>query len=116
MKRAQEIARLQQVTQLMLDHHLSRLHAAAQGMTETETALAHLSGGFIAQDGFVGATGQLAALAHQRWADTQRRDLTQRLARQAAEVAALQAEARQAWGKCEALRALTDRLKDRPQA
>lgn len=104
MKPKDQIARLQQITQLMLDARLNDLEVAARAKAESQARLAGLQGG-CAEDVSAVAAAQ-AEMLYQRWADARRAEINMTLARQTAEWMEAREAARCAFARTEALRAL----------
>ena len=105
-----EIARLQTIAELMLDHRLSGLKVAAHAKAKSEAASAALAGTPEA-DGLEGAAAALVGLTYQRWADARRAEINLQLALQTRDWLDAQSHAREAFGKSQALNALAARLK-----
>jgi hypothetical protein len=107
--RARDIASLQALARLVLDHRLSQLRLAAIRREQSRQQIAALEVSPEPTDLGLAATGQVA-LRYQTWADSRRTELNTVLARQTAECLAAREEARQAFGKTEALRGIAERL------
>ena len=110
MSRHVEIARLQGLANMVLDHRLTALQAIGRARAETESALLALAAAPDGAEGLEGAAGALASLAYQRWADARRGELVTILARQTQDWLAARAAAQQAFGKDEALKGVAVRL------
>ena len=110
MTKLQDIRRLQNLSQLMLDHRLSELRRAAEAKRHSEQALADLSQILPEVTGLTGAAAGIAALNYQRWADRRRAALNQTLALQTHDWLEARDAARMALGKFEALSKVADRL------
>jgi hypothetical protein len=109
MTRSRDITSLQGLARLVLDHRLSQLRRAADHREQSLLQIAALERPHEPTDLGLAATGQVA-LRYQTWADSRRTELNTVLARQTAEWLAAQDEARQAFGRTEALRGIAARL------
>lgn len=111
MSPAQQMAKLSQISQLLLDSRLATLRIAARACRESEERLAGLS----VADAEPGALPEIAALRaalnYQRWADVRRAEINLVLARQTAAMIEAREAAREAFGRAEAMRVLQQRLK-----
>lgn len=111
MSRAQQVAKLSQISQLLLDSRLAALQLAARACRESEDRLAGLS----VPGALPGALPEIAALRaalnYQRWADARRGEINLVLARQTAAMIEARDAAREAFGRSEAMRALQQRAK-----
>jgi hypothetical protein len=107
-----DMAALQKVARLLLDHRLSGLQAAAARREQSRMQIAALDR--VAEPSHLPpvAAGQVA-LRYQLWADARRSELNIVLARQTAEWMAARDEARLAFGKLEALRGVAARCNSR---
>jgi hypothetical protein len=94
---------------LLLDHRLSGLRAAADRREKSRMQIAALDMAAEPADLPTVAAGQVA-LRYQLWADVRRSELNTVLARQTAEWLTARDEARQAFGRAEALQAIILRL------
>lgn len=106
MNRRAEIAKLQVLAQLVLDHQLSGLRKAADAKAQSQAALLRLAQPPCDADGLQGAAAELAGLSYQRWADARRAEINQVLARQTHDWLEARDQAKLAFGKAEALRKL----------
>lgn len=104
----QDLKRLGELADLMLDQRLQTLRAAADAKAQSEAALAALARPLPETDDLVGASAQIAALAYGRWADARRAEINQVLARQTADWIEARAAAQTAFGKADALRRLRE--------
>lgn len=109
MSRQKEIAKLQVLAGLMLDHRLAGLQTAARAKAQSEAALAGLARP-AEVEGLEGAAGALAGLQYQRWAEARRAEINLTLARQTRDWLEAQDSAREAFGKAEALKGLVAKL------
>lgn len=98
MNRRNDIARLQMIAGLLLDHRLALLHAASEAKARTEEKLAGLAADQQIE-GLEGAAGALAGLAYKRWADVRRAEINLVLARETRDWLDAQDRAREAFGK-----------------
>lgn len=103
MTRAKDIAALQGLARLVLDHRLSQLRQAADRKDQSRMQISALETTLETPDLSPVAAG-LVALRYQLWADVRRSELNTVLARQTAEWLAAREEARHAFGRSEALR------------
>lgn len=99
---------LVEISQLMLDHKLAALTRAAAAREESRTRLAGLSRPLAETDLPLSAAAQ-AGLLYERWAEARRAEINLTLARQTAEWIEARDAARQAFGRADALRRLSDR-------
>jgi hypothetical protein len=107
--RAKDLAALQGLARLLLDHRLSALRAAAERREQSRMQIAALDVTAVPSDLPPVAAGQVA-LRYQLWADVRRSELNTVLARQTAEWMSAQDDARLAFGRAEALRGIAARL------
>lgn len=114
MNRQKDLAKLQSLAGLMLDHRLAVLQRAADAMRESRAALERLSAPPAPAEGLEGAAAALAALAYHRWADARRGEINTALARQTHDWMVAQDAARTAFGKAEALKGLARKLAGKP--
>lgn len=109
MKKA-DLAKLQSLAELSLDHQLSALRQAAEAKSRSEAALADLAKPVtFPQDGFEGVSVDLSGLAFQRWADARRSEINLSLARQTHAWLEAKEAAQVAFGKAQALRRLVEK-------
>jgi hypothetical protein len=109
MTRAKDILALQGVARLILDHRLTALRAAADRREQSRMKVAALDRTAVPADLPPIAAGQVA-LRYELWADARRSELNMVLARQTADWMAARDEAREAFGRAEALRGIAARL------
>ena len=105
MTKAKDLARLGQISQLILDVRLASLHLAAQKRQHSLDLLAELNRP-MPQDALSLVAAHQAELRYQRWAEMRRADINPILARQTAEMLAARDEAGQAFGRNQAVCAL----------
>jgi hypothetical protein len=110
--RAKDVAALQGLARLMLDHRLSLLRSAAERREQSRRQIVALDGVEPAADLPPVTAGQVA-LRYQLWADARRSELNMVLARQTAEWIAAREAASLAFGRAEALRGIAGRLAGR---
>ena len=96
------------ISRLMLDHKLAALTRAAAAREESKARLAGLSQPPAETDLPLAAAAQ-TSLLYERWAEARRAEINLTLARQTAEWIEARDAARQAFGRTDALRRLTDR-------
>lgn len=111
MTRQDQMRRLQQVAGLMFDSKLIDLRAAARAMQETRDHLADLEARPADPAGLPQIALIVAALHYDRWADARRAELNLTLARQTATWLDAQGAARLAFGKTQAVAAVTAKLR-----
>ena len=99
---------LVEISQLMLDQKLAALTRAASAREESKARLAELSQPPAETDLPLAAAAQ-AGLLYARWAEARRAEINLTLARQTAEWIEARDAARQAFGRADALRRLSDR-------
>jgi hypothetical protein len=109
MSKRQQMARLSQLADLILDVKLTDLHAAARARQESLDRLAGLAAAPATDLPEIAAAQ--AGLLYERWAEARRAEINLSLARQTAAWLDLQAEARQAFGRSEVMQTLRDRSK-----
>jgi hypothetical protein len=110
MSLSKDLANLQLLAGLMLDHRLSTLQHAAAAIRESRLALERLSAPPPTVEGLQGAAAALSALAYHRWADARRAEINTALARQTHDWMVAQDAARTAFGKAEALKGVASKL------
>ncbi len=111
MNRAAQIAKLGQISRLLLDSRLARLQAAARACRESEDRLAGLNVPDAEPGTLPEIAASLASLNYQRWADARRLEINLVLARQTSTMIEARDAAREAFGRSEALRGLQSRDK-----
>lgn len=110
MSQKQQLAKLGQLANLLLDSRLAVLHAAARAKQQSEAQLAGLRVPIPVADAVSEIAGALAALQYQRWADARRAELNMLLARQTVTWLEAHDAAREAFGKKQALGGVATRL------
>jgi len=109
MTKAKDIARLSQITQLILDLKLADLRKAAAKRQHSLDLLESLNSAPPATDlSFVAA--HQADLRYQHWADARRAEINLLLARQTADMHLARDAAGQAFGKDQALQSVKAKL------
>lgn len=109
MKQRDQIHRLQQVANLMLDLRLNELHAAARQRQESLDRIAGLN--VIHSSDLPPIAAAQAEMLYQRWAEARRAEINQTLARQTAEWMEAQVRARRAFGQTQALEAVREKIR-----
>jgi hypothetical protein len=99
---------LVEISRLMLDHKLAALTRAVSAREESKARLAGLSRPPAETDLPLAAAAQ-ARVLYERWAEARRAEINLTLARQTAEWIEARDAARQAFGRADALRRLSDR-------
>ena len=110
MSQKQQLAKLGQLSNLLLDSRLAVLQAAARAKLESEVQLAGLMSNSPVAEQVSEIAGALAALNYQRWADVRRAELNMLLARQTVTWMEARDQAREAFGKKQALGGLATKL------
>jgi hypothetical protein len=110
MSQKQQLAKLGQLANLLLDSRLAVLQAAARAKLESEAQLAGLMAPQPLAEQISEIAGALAALNYQRWADARRAELNMLLARQTVTWMEARDHAREAFGKKQALGGLATKL------
>jgi hypothetical protein len=100
-----DLAKLQQLSALVLDHRLAGMRAAAEAMARSRDQITALDRPLDAGD-LPPVMADLVACGYQRWADQRRVELNAVLARQTAAYLAARAEAERAFGRSQALAGL----------
>lgn len=109
MTRPGDIAALQGLARLLLDHRLSQLRLAADRREQSRMQIAALETE-SRPTGLGLAAAEQVALRYQLWADVRRSELNTVLARQTVEWMAARDDARHAFGRTEALQGIATRL------
>jgi hypothetical protein len=109
MSRRSDIAGLEGLARLLLDHRLSRLREAAARREQSRMQIEAVDRAAAPAELPPVAAGQVQ-LRYQLWADVRRSELNALLARQTVEWMAARDEARSAFGRTEALRGIVDRM------
>ena len=110
MKQKDQLHKLRQVTELLLDTRLAALRTAARAKMESESQLAGLTVPAPQPGALPEVSAELASLTYQRWADARRAEINLVLARQTVEWMEARDEARLAFGKKQALGGITTKL------
>jgi hypothetical protein len=110
MTRVRDIAGLNDLSRLVLDHRLSILREAAVRRDQSLAQIAALSLQAGPTDLPPVEAGQVA-FRYQLWADARRAELNSLLSRQTADWLAAREEAKLAFGRAEALRSVEGRLR-----
>lgn len=103
MTKTKTLARLGQISKLVLDVKLAALQAAAHRRQQSLDLLANLDG-VVAKTDLTPVVAYQAELRYQLWAEARRAEINLVLARQTAEMLVAQDNAGQAFGKDQALR------------
>jgi predicted Abi (CAAX) family protease len=106
--RAEQIRRLSELSQAVLDRRLAELRSARAARQATADALAGLTAAEPATD-LAPAAAERVRQQYEAWADLRRRTLIPLLARQSAAALDAEAAARSAFGRCSVLDALGKR-------
>ncbi len=112
MSRAKDLAKLDGLSQLVLDDRLSRLRAAAAQVEKSRMQIAALDRSAEPDDLPPVAASQVM-LRYQLWADGRRSELNAVLARQTVNWLEARQNAREAFGRLQALRGIAGRLAER---
>ena len=110
MTKAKDLARLGQITQLLLDTKLADLRALAAKRQHSLDLLGNLNRPAVQTDLPIVAA-HLAEVRYQSWADIRRAEINVILARQTAEMYVARDAARCAFGRNQAFQALKDTLR-----
>ena len=108
MSKSKEIARLAQISKLILDVKLAALHGAANRRQQSLDLLAQLENPIEATD-LCPIKANQANLRYQRWADLRRAEINIALARQSAEMLLARDHVGEAFSKNQALLSLSRR-------
>jgi hypothetical protein len=109
MSQARDLSRLTDVAQLMLDHRLGALRAAAAGLEQSRAQLEAINAAAAPAD-LPPLTAETVARTYERWADVRRSELNLVIARQTAEMLEARDAAGTAFGRLQALRRVAERL------
>lgn len=109
MSHARDLARIRDLSQLVLDHRLTLLRETAGRRDQTRMQIAALGQAAEPVD-LPAVAGSQVALRYELWADARRSELNTVLARQTAQWLEARQEAQTAFGRAEALRLLGQRL------
>lgn len=115
MNKAQKMARLRALTQMVLDSHLGDLRAKASQRQATIEKLEGLRAPTPMLDDAAGISDALAALNFQIWAEARRAELSQTLARQTAVWLDSRDQARQSFGKARGFEKLVEKMRLHPR-
>ncbi len=115
MTRREDIRKVSGLAELMLEHRLGQMRAAAQRLDRSRAQLAAIDREASPAD-LPAVTAGLVACEYQRWADARRAELNAVLARQTVDVLAARAEAELAFGRLQALRGTVAKMASRRQA
>jgi len=110
MSQKQQLARLGQLANLLLDSRLAVLQAAARARQETEAQLAGLMVPPPVAENVSEIAAAMAGLSYQQWADARRGELNMHLARQTVTWMEAREAAREAFGKKQALGGVAAKL------
>jgi hypothetical protein len=108
MSRVKDISRLQDLAALVRDHQLAQLRDAAARCEQSKMQISALERE-PSDTGLDPVGAGLVGLRYQAWADVRRSELNAVLARQTADWLAVREEAKTAFGRAEALRAVAAR-------
>jgi hypothetical protein len=110
MSEKQQLAKLRQISTLLLDSRLLTLNAAARAKQESEAQLTGLNRTPTPPEDLSGVALERVSLGYQRWADARRSELNMLLARQTVAWMEARDAAREAFGKKEALGGIATKL------
>lgn len=113
MTKARDLCRLSEVAQLMLDHRLGQLHAAAAELERSRAQLAAINRAARTAEDLAPLVAERVTLTYDRWAEARRSELNLVIARQTVGWMEARSEAQGAFGRVQALQGLAARLKDR---
>lgn len=111
MKKAKDIRRLAEIAQLVLDHRLGQLHAAAAELERSRGQLAAINRAALPAEDLAPVVAEKVALTYDRWADARRSELNLVMARQTADWIEARNDAKCAFGRLHALQGLIARHK-----
>lgn len=109
MSKAQDMTRIAELAQLMLDHRLGQLRTTRVELDRSRSQLQAINAAAEPTDLPLVAS-QTVGLAYQRWADVRRSDLNLVIARQTADWIGAREDAGTAFGRLQALRGLVEKL------
>jgi hypothetical protein len=109
MTKADDLAKLAEVAQLMLDHRLGQLRSRAAELERSRMQRDALSRTAQPSD-LEPVTAEKVALTYDRWADQRRAELNLVIARQTASWLEARSDAQTAFGRVQALQGLATRL------
>jgi hypothetical protein len=107
MKLKSKLAPIAQISHLIREQSLSKLHQVAKQRQQNLNALAALES--ASQSGGDGFWDSPIRMRYESWADSRRREINLQLAQQTAHWLEAQEEARRDFGRCEALRKLSSK-------
>lgn len=110
MTKQNQLTRLQQISQLVLDIKLLALTQAAAKRQQSLDLLTSLNEPLVETD-LNAVAGHRAAIQYQHWADTKRGEINVLLARQTVEMILARNDAGQAFSKNQALRGLQGKIR-----
>ena len=110
MTKTQDLARLGEISKLILDVKLAALRAAAQKRQQSLDLLANLNGA-VAETDLSPVVAYQTSLRYQHWAEARRAEINLVLAHQTAEMLVAREDAGQAFGKDQALRGLQEKFR-----
>jgi len=110
MSQKQQLAKLGQLANLLLESRLAVLQTAARAKLESEAQLAGLMAPPPLAEQISEIASALAGLNYQRWADARRAELNMLLARQTVTWMEARDHAREAFGKKQALGGVATKL------
>ncbi len=110
MKNAKNIARLQKLTELILDAELTKLRQAEHRRADTVKKIEGLRVSPAMLDDNAGPADAIAALRYQTWAENRRAELQQVLAAQTAVWMDQRDVARQAFGKARGFESVIEKF------
>lgn len=106
MTKARDIHRLAELAQLMLDHRLGQLHAAAAELDRSRGQLAAINRAALPAQDLSPVVAEKVALTYDRWADARRSELNLVIARQTVDWMEARNGAKGAFGRLQALQGL----------
>lgn len=109
MTRLKDLAGLQELAQLTLDHQLDRMRAATVALERSKTQLGAINVAQESSDLPLVAAAR-AEMTYQRWADLRRSELNLVIARQTVDWLGEREKAKTAFGRLEALQGITARI------
>lgn len=113
MTKARDLQRIAEVAQVMLDHRLGQLRAAAAELERSRMQLSSIDAGRKQSGELDPIAEERVALTYDRWADVRRSELNLVIARQTVGLIEARSDAQTAFGRVQALQGLATRLRDR---
>lgn len=113
MSQKQQLTKLAQLSNMLLDSRLADLQKAARAKQESEAQLVGLTQPPTKPDGLSEVAAALSAMNYQRWADARRAELNLLLARQTVAWIEARDAAKEAFGKKQSLGSLAAKLSGR---